>query len=79
MHMHYVATCIYLQVVAQGVLKYCVQNMLGKKQRDSLFCFLKALESILAESHKVNEMLDLKEHLNTALALLERDFPIASR
>lgn len=63
--------------MSQGVLKYCLQNMLGKKQRESLFCFLKALESILAESHKVDKILDLKENLNVALALLERDFPIA--
>ena len=57
--MYYVA--IYLQVVAQGVIKYCIQNMLGKNQ--FVLLFEKALEFILAESHKVNEILDLKEHL----------------
>jgi len=51
--------------------------MLGIKQRDSLFCFLKALESVLSESHKADEILLLKNNLNMALALLERDFPIA--
>ena len=51
--------------------------MLGKKQRESLFCFLRAIELVLAESHKVDEIPDLKENLNVALALLERDFPIA--
>ena len=68
---------IYLQVVSQGVLKYCLKNMLGIKQRDSLFCFLKALESVLSKSHKADEILLLKNNLNMALALLERDFPIA--
>ena len=51
--------------------------MLGEKQRNSLFCFLKALESVLSESQKADKILELKANLNVALALLERNFPIA--
>ena len=51
--------------------------MLGDKQRKTLFFFLDTLKSTLAESHHPSELSHLKEQLNDALAMLERDFPIS--
>ena len=51
--------------------------MLPKQQGDSLFFFLDVLRHVLAESHCLNDLKKLKHDLNTALAMLERDFPIS--
>lgn len=66
-----------IQVVSQGVFKYCLLDMLGAKQQKTLFYFFDVLRSVLAESHVIAELSKLKEELNLALALLERDFPIS--
>ena len=51
--------------------------MLGREQQETLFYFFSVLRSILAESHTVSEIGRIKEELNVALALLEKDFPIS--
>ena len=51
--------------------------MLPKQQEDTLFFFLDVLRDVLAESHSLDDLEKLKEDLNTAIALLERDFPIS--
>lgn len=67
----------FIQVVCQGVIKYYLLDMLGVKQQETLFYFFDVLRSVLAESHVIAELSKLKEELNLALALLERDFPIS--
>ena len=51
--------------------------MLGRKQQGSLIYFFDAIKSALAESHDVTKISKLKDELNIALALMERDFPIS--
>ena len=51
--------------------------MLPKQQEETLFLFLDTLKSVLAESHRPEDLDNLSDNLNTALALLERDFPIS--
>ena len=51
--------------------------MLPKQQEDTLFYFLDVLRDVLAESHCLDDLEKLKLDLNTAMALLERDFPIS--
>lgn len=51
--------------------------MLDRKQQESLLYFFDTIRCILAESHTVSEISKLRDDLNTALALLERDFPIS--
>lgn len=53
--------------------------MLAKKQRETLFYFLDTLSRVLQESHEESVLNDLEQDLNKALALLERDFPIAKQ
>ena len=51
--------------------------MLPKQQEETLFFFLDVLRSVLAESHCLDDLGKLEHDLNTAMALLERDFPIS--
>ena len=64
-------------MVCQGVLKYCLLDMLGKHQQETLFYFFDTLTAILAESHVLDSLNKLRRDLNTVLALLERDFPLS--
>lgn len=63
--------------MCQSVLKFCIHDMLPKQQEETLFLFLDTLKLVLAESHHPEDLDNLSDNLNTALALLERDFPIS--
>ena len=63
--------------MCQGVLKFCIHDMLAKQQEQTLFLFLDTLTSVLAESHHPGKLASLNDDLNTAMTLLERDFPIS--
>ena len=58
-------------------MKYCLRDMLGRKQQESLIKFFDAIKSALAESHDVTKISKLNNELHVALALMERDFPIS--
>lgn len=58
-------------------MKYCLKDMLGDNQQKSLFYFLDAITACMAESHNHTDHDALQERVDTALALLETDFPSA--
>ena len=64
----------YILCVKQ-VFQFCLKDMLGKEQRESLFYFLDALKSTLAESHKSEDVATVAIRLSTGLALMEQNFP----
>ena len=68
---------MFLQIATHGILKYCLRGLLGKQQRNTLFFVLDTLTDVLAESMKLDSLPKLQDKMNTALAMLERDFPIA--
>ena len=68
---------VLIQVACTGILKYCLREMLGKDQRETLFFFLDTLKSIVAERFEVSSLSALKEQVNLAIALIERYFPVA--
>ena len=51
--------------------------MLGNSQRETFFYFLDTLTSLLSESHQRGPLEALRDQVNRAIALLERDFPIS--
>ena len=51
--------------------------MLGRRQQETLFYFFDCLTAILAESHVRDNLDKLRNDFNTALAMLERDFPLS--
>jgi len=54
-----------------------LQNLLPSRQQKTLFLFLDTLRAVLAESHDPEDLQQLKVTLKTALALLEKDFPVS--
>ena len=50
--------------------------MLGPEQRSSLFRFIEALTRLFSEKHEKMMLPELREEINIALALMERDFPV---
>ena len=63
--------------MCQGVLKYCLLGLLGEQQEETLYFFFDTITVLLAESHKIDTLEKLRDDLNTALAKLERDFPVS--
>ena len=63
-------------MACQGVLKYCLRGFLGNRQRQTFFFFLDMVTLLLDEAQCHDNLPDLEEQLNVALALLESDFPI---
>lgn len=68
-----------IQVVAQGILKYCLRGMLAPKQRQTFFFFLDTIQRVLRESHTGAALDMLEQDMNKTLALLERDFPMSKQ
>jgi hypothetical protein len=64
-------------MVYTGVLKYCLRGTLGTKQQNTLFFFLDTVTSLLAEYQDPAALESLKSQVSTALAMLERDFPVS--
>ncbi len=50
--------------------------MLQERQRATLFLFLDAVRSLVAESIRPDDVDGLQSQINLALALMERDFPV---
>ena len=73
----YIYARLVFQIATLGVLKYCFRGLLGKDQRHTLFHFLNVLTACVSESQKLSEISALQQQMSNALALLERDFPIA--
>lgn len=64
------------QLVCKGILKFCLRGLLGDRQRETLYEFFDCLTVICAES-QTSESIDILEvRLNTAMAHMERDFPM---
>ena len=77
-----IAMCIFPLIYikdttcCQGIFKYCLMDMLGRNQQETLY-FFDCLTAILAESHVHDNLNNLRNDLNKALAMLERDFPLS--
>ncbi|XP_021354483.1 uncharacterized protein LOC110450989 [Mizuhopecten yessoensis] len=64
------------QLGTQGILKFCIRGLLGNLQRRTLFMLLDCFSDICCEHQSLDELDELEGRFNTALARLERDFPI---
>ena len=53
-----------------------MRGLLGTTQRATLFEFFDCLALICAESHDATSVAGLELRLNSAIALMERDFPM---
>ena len=66
----------WIQLVTQGVLKFCLRDLLGETQRKTLFRFLDCLTLLCAESQNLRKLDAIEEEVNICIALMERDFPL---
>ena len=62
---------------ARGILKYCLRDMLGDQQQESLIVFMDAISALCAPPHSNASIQLLKEQVTLALARLERYFPLS--
>ena len=65
------------QLASEGVLKYCLKDLLSKQCRETLFNFLDSVAELCKEEHKIEDIDSLEIKLNKSLAFIERDFPIS--
>lgn len=69
---------ISLQVATAGILKFCMRELLGKRQQDSLFTFSDAVSDVCSDKQAVGTCsVNLEDKLNHACALMERDWPVS--
>ena len=64
------------QLATQGILKYCLRDMLSEQCRKTLFSLLDILAELCAECHSSDALDHMECQLNIALASLEKDFPL---
>ena len=65
------------QLASEGILKFCLKDALSDECRRTLFLFFDCISDLCQESHTGIQLNYTEKKLNEALALLERDFPIA--
>jgi hypothetical protein len=67
--------CFFFQLYTKGILRFCLQGLLGEKQRASLFQFLRLLEILFLPVFDRETEGDFINKWHQALACIERDFP----
>ena len=65
-----------LQIASQGILKFCLQNLLGLEQRKAVFKFCDICTMLFSEVHNPAGVHKLLEETNLALAILEKNMPV---
>ena len=65
------------QIAVDGIMKFCLRDLLGQKQRSTFFRFLNVIALLCKDSVSKDDIPALCEELNVALALVERDFPVS--
>ena len=58
-------------------LKYCLGDLLGEKQRTTLFELCDAISLLTKEVISSTELDSIEYKVHRALALIERDFPVS--
>lgn len=66
---------ILLQIVSQGILKYCLKGCLGENQRFAVFKFIDICKKLFADK-QASDVSPLIEDVNITLAYLEQFMPV---
>ena len=67
---------LFLQFVTQNVAAWCIRGLLHKQQEDTLFRLFDTIKKLIQPSYSTEELPALIAETSTAVALLERDFPL---
>ena len=65
------------QVATNGILKFCLRNMLAHNQRHTLFELFDEITALCTEEIDSMHITDLESRVHKALVLIERDFPLS--
>ena len=68
---------VWKQVATNGILKFCLRNMLGHNQRSTLFELMDVIADLCAEDIDEMQINHLELRVHKALVLIERDFPLS--
>ena len=66
------------QVATNGIVKFCLRNMLAHNQRQTLFELLDVIADLCAEKLDSKHITDLESRVHKALVLIEKDIVNAS-
>ena len=65
-----------LQFVTQNVAAWCLRGLLDKQQEETLLNLFDIIKRLIQPSYRKEELPDLIADTSSAVALLERDFPL---
>ena len=65
------------EVACSGILKYCLVNLLGSRQRSTLFKLFDLLSKLYSSEISDESSLLLEQETHKTLAMMERDFPVS--
>ena len=65
------------QVLTNGVLQYCLRDLLGPTQRQTLFMLCNVLRQMTRKTIDPSKIEDMEANIHQCLALMERDFPVS--
>lgn len=68
---------VWKQVATNGILKFCLRNMLGHNQRSTLFELMDVIADLCAEDIDEMQINHLELRVHKALVLIEQDFPLS--
>ena len=64
------------EVACSGIIKYCIRDLFGQKQRSTLYRFFDLLSRLFCQEYSYSDA-TLEMDTHTVLSLMERDFPVS--
>lgn len=65
------------EIICSGILKFCIRDLLGTNQRQTLYLLCDTVTKIHSPSIKTDIISEIEQNIHSSLALLERDFPVS--
>ena len=73
----YIKSIEWKHILTSGVLKYCLRDLLGERQRKVLFELCDVVTLLTKEAVTVIDLDAVEYRVHRVLSLLERDFPVS--
>ena len=73
----YIKSIEWEHILTYGILKYCLRDLLGEKQRATLFELCDVISLLTKDATSSVELDPIEYRVHRVLALIERDFPVS--
>ena len=73
----YIKSIEWKHILTCGILKYCLRDLLGEKQRATLFELCDVISLLTKDAISSTELDAIEYRVHRVLALIERDFPVS--